>query len=163
MRGRDCGHVKDFAVRGVAPVKIVAVPRCKTHGTVIDVFLGHVDTARNGVRLANAIDPSALRHWLPGFDDARTGGNAIARINAPGATRTVGDRQAAYPEHDKARATSITNESPQVTHPYSVPDRKPPVYPAAERAETVRASGGKWLVPQRSGWSSGIAAALHPG
>ena len=96
------------------------------------------------------------------LDDARTGGNTVAWINPAGTARAVGEHEGSYAKDEKARETSIADESPQVTHPCSVPDRKQPVYPVAAQAETEQRNGGKRLVPQRSGRSAGIANGPGP-
>ena len=143
-------------------MKIVAVPRGETDRAVTCVFLRHVDTPGDGVRFADPIDAAAFRHRLTRLDDACAGGNAVARIDSAGATRAIGERKATRAEHDKACETSPDAVSPQLTHPYTVPDRKQPVYLAAVLAETVRQNGGKYLVPQQSGRSAGIANGPRP-
>src|SRR4029079_19538482 len=87
MRRRDRRHVEDFAIRGIAAVKVVAVPRSQADRAVIDVFLGHVDAAGDAVGFAAPVNSTALRHRLPRLDDARTCGNAVAWIDPAGATR----------------------------------------------------------------------------
>src|SRR4051812_50123028 len=96
MRGRDCGHIVDFAVRGEAAVEIVTVPRGESLAVIAAVLFRRVHAPTDLIGLADTIDAAALRDRPAGLNDARTGGHAIARIDAAGGFggwRTVWDEQ----------------------------------------------------------------------
>src|SRR5580692_8002345 len=79
--GRDAFDIKDFPVRGIAAVEIVAVPRGQSFRTVVGIFLRVIGLAADNVGAACLVDTAALRGGLTLLDDPIAGRNAPARID----------------------------------------------------------------------------------
>src|SRR6185312_10949973 len=123
MRRRDGVHVEDFAIGGVAAVKIVAIPGGKASGGVIHVFLRNVSAAADDVRMADPIDAAAFRHRLAGGNYAFAAGNAITGIDAARtiAIGAIGESKTAGSEHSNARRPAEPGISPKTPHTAGVP------------------------------------------
>ena len=84
MRSGERAHVEHLAIGGQPAVEIVAVPGCRALLAVVDVFFGHIDPARDNVRLAYTVGPPALRNGFTELDHTGAGGDAVFRIDAVG-------------------------------------------------------------------------------
>ncbi len=98
QRGMCCRnriHIEDFAIGGVAAMKVLAIPGCKANGTVVDILFGHIESAADRIGLSDAVDTTALRDRLPGLNNPRACRHAVARIDLSRdvAVRAIGHRQ----------------------------------------------------------------------
>src|SRR6185437_15240695 len=83
----------DFAVRRVAAVEIVAVPRCQTDRAVMWIDLGDIDASADDVGLADSIDAAAFRDRLTSVDDARARRYAVSRVDTANPAGAAGERE----------------------------------------------------------------------
>jgi hypothetical protein len=71
MSARERVHIVDFAIRGLAAMKEVAIPGGYAHVVVGAVVHGNVPLSVGKIRVAKFEDPAAFRNWIAHPDHAR--------------------------------------------------------------------------------------------